>query len=174
MATYTTTFADNCYFGGPVEFLGGGTIPVDAGGVDAGTLTFNNVTGSILLSGGPITLKAAAIITANNTNTHTINSVIAGAATSLTKAGTGTVVLSGVNTYAGPTQIDGGILVFGNTSAKASGLVTAAATGTIGLGVGVRAVTPPPMWLPYSTPASSLASARTPLPAWPSTPPTAI
>ncbi len=66
----------------------------------------------------------------------TIQGAITGASLGLTKQGAGTLALSGTNTYGGLTQIDGGILVFRNTSAKAAGAVTAGAAGSIGLGVG--------------------------------------
>jgi autotransporter-associated beta strand protein len=52
------------------------------------------------------------------------------------KEDAGTWVLSGANTYTAATTVNGGILVFGGTQAKASGTVTAAAAGSIGLGVG--------------------------------------
>ena len=59
-----------------------------------------------------------------------------GNTTSLTKSGTGTWTLSGNNTYGGATAVNGGLLVFSNTAAKATGAVTAGASGSIGLGVG--------------------------------------
>jgi autotransporter-associated beta strand protein len=65
-----------------------------------------------------------------------IQGAIAGTGLSLTKQGAGTLTLSGGNTYDGTTQVDGGFLVFRNTGAKAAGLVTAGAAGSIGLGVG--------------------------------------
>ncbi len=54
----------------------------------------------------------------------------------LTKSGLGTQIFSGANSYTGATQIDGGMLVFRNKAAKASGTATAAAAASIGLGVG--------------------------------------
>lgn len=53
----------------------------------------------------------------------------------LTKTGPGTQVFSGANSYTGATQINDGILVFRNVASKASGTATAAAAGSIGLGV---------------------------------------
>jgi autotransporter-associated beta strand protein len=55
----------------------------------------------------------------------------------LTYNGTGTLTLSGTNTYTGTTSVSSGTVVFQKTSAKAAGAVTAlGGTGVIGLGVG--------------------------------------
>ena len=69
-------------------------------------MTFASGSGAIVLSGGIINLAATSTITVSNA-ADTINSVLAGAGTSLTKAGAGTLVLSGTNTYAGTTSLFG-------------------------------------------------------------------
>jgi len=106
------TTSDDLNFGNGATGLAAGTISV-TGTVNARTLTFASGSGAILLSGGTINLAAASTITVNNT-TNTIDSILSGAATSLTKAGSGTLTLSGNNSYTGVTavgtSVGGGVL----------------------------------------------------------------
>ena len=71
-------------------------------------------------------------------NTLTLAGNIAdGVATNLTKAGAGTMNLSGTNTYSGGTTINAGTLCFLTTPAlPSSGTATVATGATLGLGVG--------------------------------------
>ena len=127
LQNFSTSLTDICNFGGPMppasptNPLGGGTIPV--GTVNAGWLSFNNINGSgtVTLSGGTITLNANARLIANAAaQSHTISSTLAGAGTSLEKRGPGTIVLSGSNSFAGPTAIIEGRLTLANSSALAN------------------------------------------------------
>jgi fibronectin-binding autotransporter adhesin len=74
-----------------------------------------------------------------NTNSNTLAASLTnngGSNVSLTKSGAGTWKLTGTNSYSGATAVNGGMLVFGNTSAKSGSAVSATAAGSIGLGVG--------------------------------------
>ena len=96
---------------------------------DAGALT---LTGSMAAISGNVTLTMGG---AGNINV-TGNIANGGGTLALVKDGTGIVTLSGINAYSNATTVNAGILTFSQTSAKASGTVTAVAAGTIGLGVG--------------------------------------
>jgi fibronectin-binding autotransporter adhesin len=118
-ASRTILLADSVNFGdGSANALTGGTITV-SGTVDATGITFGSSAGQIILDGGIINLAAAASITVNNA-TDTITSEISGAGTSLSKAGTGTLVLTGSSTYTGSTIINAGTLNLGGGTANGS------------------------------------------------------
>ncbi|MGH8046041.1 MAG: beta strand repeat-containing protein, partial [Chthoniobacterales bacterium] len=98
--------------------------PITATGLSFGTDGY-------IVSGNTLTLNASTTID-SSTGTQTISSVIAGAATGLTKTGAGTIVLSGANTYIGATTISGGTL-----SVKGSGAsigVASASASTMSVG----------------------------------------
>jgi autotransporter-associated beta strand protein len=114
-------------------------------GVNSNTIENNSATGVLTLSGnyaqsianGTFTLRGSN--TGANTFAGNISAAASGAGSllSLTKDGAGTWVLTGNNSYTGATTINAGILVFQNKATRTGGsAVTAAAAGTIGLGVG--------------------------------------
>lgn len=107
-SSVTTGTGDALNFGSATDNLGAGTITV--GTVSSGDMTFATGSGAIVLSGGTITLAATQTTTVNNTS-DTIGSILAGAATSFTKAGNGTLTLSGANTYVGATAVSTGTLI---------------------------------------------------------------
>ncbi|MGL6073864.1 MAG: beta strand repeat-containing protein [Fimbriiglobus sp.] len=107
----TTLPTDIVNFGTGGFGLGGGTISVMAGGVDAERINFGSASGAIELTGGQISLGGAATIATFNSAVNTIGSVIAGSG-GLTKMGVGTLNLNGgsVYTFTGGLNVNGGTL----------------------------------------------------------------
>jgi autotransporter-associated beta strand protein len=105
----------------------GPTITLTAGEL-AGTLAFSN---SYTLTGGDLTLGTGTI-TVDDTFTATINSILAG--TTVSKAGLGTLVLTGANTYTGVTTVNAGVLNIRN----AAGLGTVAGGTTVAAGAALE------------------------------------
>lgn len=119
--TVTTDTTDALNFGNANIPLAAGTIIV-GGTVNAASLNYAASSGAIVLADGTINLAAESSVTVNNAS-NSISSAISGASTSLTKAGTGSVILFGANTYTGSTNIKGGTLQIGNsTSGSLNGL----------------------------------------------------
>lgn len=104
-----------------------------------------NITQTILLgtstsvTGIVGTPSANLVVTAQDANaTANFSGVISNGATfgnSVTKTGPGTVILSGNNTYNGPTTVSAGRLVINGNQSTATGLVSVNANGTLG-GIG--------------------------------------
>jgi autotransporter-associated beta strand protein len=82
--------------------LGSGLSPT------VGNLTFDNQ--SFTLTGGTINLGATSEVQVAADRTATIASVLAGESSTLTKTGSGTLVLAANNTYGGATIVSGGTL----------------------------------------------------------------
>ena len=101
---YNTTFiaGDDAVFEGTAA-----TVTVSSPN-NPNSITFN-VTG-YTLSSGTVTFNAdPCTITTGSGISATISSVLAGASRGLTKAGAGTLALSGANTYTGVTNVNAGI-----------------------------------------------------------------
>ncbi len=81
-------------------------------------------TQSLDLGFGPVTMNGNRIVTVL-ANTLTVDGGIAGTGFSLTKAGAGTLVLNGANTYTGGTTISNGVFVLGGSATYPSGTAAA-------------------------------------------------
>jgi fibronectin-binding autotransporter adhesin len=126
--------------------LGTGTLTIAGGTIDntdtpnAHTLTNAQAwngnfaftgTNNLTFSTGAVTLGSNLTITAN-ANDLTIGGIIGnGAGNAITKAGNGTLTLSGANTYTGGTTLNAGTLNINNASALGTGTFTING-GTIG------------------------------------------
>lgn len=116
---------DNAIFGGTTA----GTVTLGAP-ITVGGLTFERT--GYALNGGTLTLGGALpTITTNAGVTATINSILAGTA-GLTKAGAGTLVLNGANSFTGDVFLNAGGLSLGGDAAlgAASNRVVAAGGGS--------------------------------------------
>jgi autotransporter-associated beta strand protein len=125
--------ADNAYTGG--TFIRGGTLAVGNNNslgtgpvalVDGATLAF---TQSGLNLSNAISLGVLSGIINTGADTDTLSGVISGR-NDLTKIGTGTLILTGANTYIGPTGINAGTLDVTGSIAKSS-LTTVASGATL-------------------------------------------
>jgi fibronectin-binding autotransporter adhesin len=116
--------------------VGGSLASTGALAVNHGTFDLNSQTqtvGALSGTGGTITLGSGSLTTNSSANAN-LASVISGSG-SLTKAGSGALILTGANTYTGGTTVGGGVLqVTGSgTLGSTSGSVTVS-SGTLDLG----------------------------------------
>jgi autotransporter-associated beta strand protein len=98
-----------------------------------GTLDLTNASGTITigsLAGDGIVLLAGHDLNVGNNNLNTTFSGVIQDSGTLTKAGTGTLTLTGANIYTGTTTVSAGTLVANNTNGSATG------TGVVNVSVG--------------------------------------
>ena len=107
----------------------GGTAQLVAnlgGSVDISGLTSSGIGVGSIAGAGNFVLGAKTLTTGVlNTDTE-VSGVISGAGGSLTKVGSGALILSGNNTYSGGTQLNAGSLVVANNNALGSGALSMA------------------------------------------------
>ena len=90
---------------------------------------FNIGTGAVTLGINPVQVTV--------TNTLTVGGAIGGGANGLTKAGTGTLMLSGADTYSGTTTVNGGVLRLGNATSLSGGIGVSGGTSALTINGGV-------------------------------------
>jgi autotransporter-associated beta strand protein len=115
---------------GAVTVSGAGALDIGANSLTVSSL---NVTGSSASIAGTGSIDSAAGFGFSPTGTTTIGSVLAGSG-AVTMSGTGTAVLTGANTYTGPTTISSGALLLDGGSLS-TGTVSVASAATFG-GIG--------------------------------------
>ena len=111
--------------------LAGQTVSTSAAGALGENLTLNiDPATGVILSGGTLSIGSGfSLIATNGTgDTATIATALSGAG-GLTKAGAGSVTLSGVNTYTGATAVAAGTLTFSGGSALDNGNALAVLAG---------------------------------------------
>jgi YVTN family beta-propeller protein/autotransporter-associated beta strand protein len=100
-----------------------------ASGATLDLASFNQTIGS-LAGAGSATLGSAVLTTGNDNTSTTFSGTISGTG-GLTKIGTGTLTLSGSNTYTGGTTLNAGTLAVGSNTALGTGALTLASGTTL-------------------------------------------
>ena len=132
---------DNTYNGGTI--IKSGTVAIDTNErlANSGALavrggvfsmgTYNETVGAFSMTEGAVTGTGTLTATSSTVSAGSISAVLAGGA--LSKTGSGTVVLTGNNTYSGGTSISGGVLQIGNggTTGSINGGVVLSNGGTL-------------------------------------------
>jgi autotransporter-associated beta strand protein len=119
--------------GGTLRLLNGAAI-ADTGAVvieSAGALqVINSETIGSLAGAGAVQISAGQTLTTGDTTSTTVSGIISGATGALAKTGTGTLTLTGANTYGGGTTLSAGRIAIGANTALGTGAL-ALAGGTL-------------------------------------------
>ena len=135
LGTTAGTFVIN---GGIIDNTSGGSITtLNYPQTWGGDFTFTG-SNALNLGTGTVSLSATRQLTVS-ASTLTVGGIISGGSFGLTKAGAGTLLLNGVNTYTGVTTISAGTLQLGiaNALSSSTNVIMNAGTLSTGSGVGV-------------------------------------
>ncbi len=123
--------------------IGGGSTPITIDNTSGAAITTSNYamkwnadfsfggTNALNLGTGAVTLGSSRVLTVSGTGALTVGGIISGSGFSLTKAGNGTLVLNGANTFNGGTTISAGTIKIGNATALGTGTVTIQSGGQL-------------------------------------------
>jgi autotransporter-associated beta strand protein len=131
-AAVTLNSSSTLDLNGNVDGVGALTLTGATVTTGVGTLTVNGTvtdTGASTVSGN-LSLPAATTFKVNSSGTLTVQATVGGGG-SFTKSGSGTLVLSGANTYFGGSTVAAGTLSVGNASALGNGNLTLDGSTTI-------------------------------------------
>jgi RHS repeat-associated protein len=106
--------------------LGSGAVTVDGSTAVLDVKTFSDSVGAVTLDNGGQISGTTGVLTSTATyamKSGSVGAILAGSS-GLTKTTSGTVTLSGVDTYTGTTTVNAGTLAYGASNAIASGAVT--------------------------------------------------
>ncbi|QPF87188.1 autotransporter domain-containing protein [Bradyrhizobium genosp. L] len=118
-----TTFIQDSASGGTARFILNGTGALDISGLTSGGTTAGSIEG-----GGNIRLGANTLAVGGSNLSTNFSGIISGSG-GLSKAGGGTLTLTGINTYTGSTAVNGGTLeVDGSIAASSNVTVNSGAT----------------------------------------------
>ena len=110
---------------GQVLDLNGRSLAITTGGI------LSSGAGANLISNGQLSTTAGELVVTANNNLTISSSILDISGTTLTKSGSGTLTLSGTNTYSGPTVITQGTLIASSDANLGSGATIELNGGTL-------------------------------------------
>ena len=139
--TGTTTLSSGQITVSNAYALGTGTLAINGGSIDAGSVITNSGnnpqtwggdftfvgSNTLNLGTGGVTLGATRQVT-TTASTLTVGGIISGSTYGITKAGAGTLILSGNNLYTGATTVNAGVLTLSGTNSSTAGTTLSAGT----------------------------------------------
>lgn len=122
--------------GGPtgnsrIEVFGNGNLDISLSNLQGVTVGSIEGDGKVFLGSNPLTVGSSNLSTVFSGSIQDVGGQFSGTGGSITKIGTGTLTLSGVNTYTGGTSVSAGVLNLSNSLALQKSTVTSGGTGIV-------------------------------------------